>query len=122
MRLRPETGKKAREDFLSAETLSLIEAAATRSEDLSWAAEGQKRLKNQRSSHDYRSHKSPKRLKNQRSSHDYRSHKSPGGGKDTWGAGIAPRGKGKGKKGKAADKGKRGTTAEASPRSTEDPS
>jgi hypothetical protein len=51
--LRPETGKKAREDFLSAETLSLIEAAATRSEDLSWAAEGQKRLKIQRSSHGY---------------------------------------------------------------------
>jgi hypothetical protein len=102
--LRPETGKKAREDFLSAETHSLVEAATTRSEDLSWAAEGQKRLKNQRSSH------------------GYRSQKSPGGGKDTWGAGIAPRGKGKGKKGKATDKGKRGTTVEASPRSGEDPS
>jgi hypothetical protein len=102
--LRPETGKKAREDFLSAETLSLIEAAATRSEDLSWAAEGQKRLKNQRSSH------------------GYRSQKSPGGGKDTWGAGIAPRGKGKGEKGKTTDKGKRGTTVEPPTRSGEDPS
>ncbi len=57
--LRPETGKKAREDFLSSETLSLIEAAATRSEDLSWAVEDQKRLKNQRSSHGYRSQKTP---------------------------------------------------------------
>ena len=60
--LRPEAGKKAREDFLSSETLSLIEAAATRSEDLSWAAEGQKRLKNQRSSHGYR-------LKNEAAEH-----------------------------------------------------
>ncbi len=34
--LRPETDRKAREDFLSSETLSLIKAAATRSEDLSW--------------------------------------------------------------------------------------
>jgi hypothetical protein len=57
--LRPEAGKKAREDFLSSKTLSLIEAATTRSEDLSWAAEGQKRLKNQRSSHGYRSQKPP---------------------------------------------------------------
>jgi hypothetical protein len=79
--LRPETGKKAREDFQSTETLSLIEAAATHSEDLSWAAEGRKRLKDQRSSH------------------AHRSHKTPGSGKDTWGAGTVPRSKGKSKKG-----------------------
>ena len=57
--LRPEVGKKSREDFLSADTLSLIEAAATRSEDLSWAAEGRKRLNGQRSSHGYRSQNAP---------------------------------------------------------------
>ena len=102
--LRPETGRKAREDFLSAETLSLIEAAATRSEDLSWATEGQKRLKNQRSSH------------------GNRSHKSPGSGTVTWGTGNTPRGKGKGKKGKATDKGKRSAATEAVAPHGEDPS
>ena len=102
--LRPEAGKKAREDFLSSETLSLIEAAATRSEDLSWAAEGQKRLKNQRSSH------------------GYRSQKTPGSGKDTWGTGIAPRSKGKGKKGQTNTKGKRAVSSESAPKSGEDPS
>jgi hypothetical protein len=90
--LRPETGKKAREDFLSAETLSLIEAAAIRNEDLSWATEGQKRLRGQRSSH------------------GYRSQNTPGGGKVAWGAGDAPRNKGKGKKGQGNTKGKREPT------------
>jgi hypothetical protein len=102
--LRPETGKKAREDFLSAETLSLIEAAATRSEDLSWAAEGQKRLKNQRSSH------------------GHRSQKTPGSGRDTWGTGFAPRSKGKGKKGKTDTKGKRAVSFEPDTKGAEDPS
>ncbi len=102
--LRPEVGKKAREDFLSSETLSLIEAAATRSEDLSWAAEGRKRLNNQRSSH------------------GYRSQKTPGSGKDTWGAGVAPRSKGKGKKGKTDTKGKRVVSFESTPKSSENPS
>ena len=102
--LRPETGRKAREDFLSAETLALIESAATRSEDLSWATEGQKRLKNQRSSH------------------GNRSHKSPGGGAVTWGTGSTPRGKGKGKKGKATEKGKRNTATDAAHPHSEDPS
>ncbi len=101
--LRPEAGKKAREDFLRTETLALIEAAATRSEDLSWAAEGQKRLKNQRYSH------------------GYRSQKSPGDGKVTWSAGDAPRGKGKGKKGPTHPKGKRGTTTEPVSKESEDP-
>ncbi len=102
--LRPETGRKAREDFLSTETLALIEAAAARSEDLSWATEGQKRLKNQRSSH------------------GNRSHKSPGGGAVTWGTGNTPRGKGKGKKGKATEKGKRHTATDAAHPNSEDPS
>jgi hypothetical protein len=101
--LRPETGRKAREDFLSAE-LALIESAATRSEDLSWATEGQKRLKNQRSSH------------------GNRSHKSPGSGTVTWGTGSTPRGKGKGKKGKAAEKGKRNSSADTAQPNSEDPS
>ena len=102
--LRPEVGKKSREDFLSADTLSLIEAAATRSEDLSWAAEGRKRLNGQRSLH------------------GYRSQKAPVSGKDTWGAGVVPRGKGKGKKGKTDTKGKRAVSFESAPKSSKDPS
>ena len=102
--LRPETGKKAREDFLSTETLALIEAAATRSEDLSWAAEGRKRLKDQRSSH------------------AHRSQKTPGSGRETWGAGVLPRSKGKGKKGQTNTKGNRAVASEPATKNSEDPS
>jgi hypothetical protein len=106
LKKRSVSGRKAREDFLSAETLALIEAAATRSEDLNWATEGQKRLKNQRSSY------------------GNRSHKSPGSRAVTSGTGSTPRGKGKGKgkKGKATDKGKRNAATEAAHLHSEDPS